>query len=79
MRSDDIHIALFRLKVSLSFGLKLVSLALEYSKPHKPSCMTSCEVETLPSVAAEHSKLKTYELWTCGLQRSFVLGPEELR
>ena len=38
--------------------------------------MTSCEVET--SVAVEHSKSKTYELRTRGLQRSFVLSPEEL-
>ena len=38
--------------------------------------MTSCEVET--SVAVEHSKSKPYELRSRGLQRSFVLSPEEL-
>ena len=78
MRSDDIRIALFTLIVSLSFGVKSASLALEYSKSYEPSCMTSCEVETSPSVAVEHSKSKTYELRTRGLQRSFVLSPEEL-
>ena len=40
--------------------------------------MTSCEVETSPSVAIEHSKSKTYELRTRGFQSSFVLSPEEL-
>ena len=40
--------------------------------------MTSCETEISPSVAVEHSKSKTYELRTRGLQRSFVLSPEEL-
>ena len=77
MRSNDIHIALFTLKVTLSFGVKSASLALEYSKSYEPSCMTSCEVETSPSVAVEH-KNRTYELRTRGLQRSFVLSPEEL-
>ena len=38
--------------------------------------MTNCDIETSPSVAVEHSISKTYELQTCGLQRSFVL--EEL-
>ena len=50
----------------------------EYSKSYEPSCMTSCEVETSPSVAVEHNKSKTYELGTRGLQRSFLLSPEEL-
>ena len=76
--SDDIRIALFTLKVSLSLGVKSASLAHEYIKSYEPSCMTSCEVETSPSVAVEHSKWKTYELRTRGLQRLFVLTPEEL-
>ena len=56
----------------------LPCLHSKYSKSNEPSCMTSCEVETSPSVAVEHSKSKTYELRIRGLQRSFVVSSEEL-
>ena len=77
VRSDDIGIALFTLKVSLSFGVKLDSLALEYSKSYEPSSMTSCEVETSPSVAVELSKsnIWTTDTWFAEV---IVLSTEEL-
>ena len=45
----------------VEIGKIVCGLALEYSKSNEPSCMTSCEVETSPSVVIEHSK--TTDTW----------------